>query len=157
MTDTNQYPQCRVVPARFLNPDTAERLLNELVRAGGIRRLVVQGQGLPATVPYGPARGQPNPHAGRKTITVGGQEFELRVMPGTVILELDSEDALDGIREACDRVLSEITYTLQQGRFMKTRPTLSDYARYGPDAEETVLGLVDPKRKDAPIIIEGLK
>ncbi|MGC9434513.1 MAG: methyl-coenzyme M reductase operon protein D [Methanomicrobiales archaeon] len=157
MTDTNQYPQCRVVPARFLSPETTERLLNELVQVGGIRRLVVQGQRLPATVPYGPARGRPNPHTGRKMITVGGQEMELQVMPGMVVLELESEDALHGIREACDRVLSELTYTLQEGRYMKTQPTLSDYARYGPDADKVVLGLVDPKRKDAPIIIEGLK
>ncbi|MHC1626782.1 MAG: methyl-coenzyme M reductase operon protein D [Methanoculleaceae archaeon] len=154
MSDTtDQYPQCRIIPARFLSPETTECLLNALVRAGGIRRLLVQGQRLPATVPYGPARGRPNPHTGRKKIRVGDQEFELQVATGMVVLELESTDALDGIRAACDRVLSRITYTIQQGRFLKTRPTLSDYAKYGPDVDERLLGLTDPGQKGGPVII----
>jgi methyl-coenzyme M reductase subunit D len=40
---------------------------------------------------------------------------------------------------------------------MKTRPSMSDYARYGPDADREILGIVDPRRKDGPVIIQGTK
>jgi len=40
---------------------------------------------------------------------------------------------------------------------MKTRPTVSDYAKYGPDADTKILGLVDPRKKAGPVIIQGNK
>ena len=39
---------------------------------------------------------------------------------------------------------------------MKTQATLTDYAKYGPDADETFIGLVDPRRKETPVILQGL-
>ncbi len=153
------YPQCRIVPARFLRPETVEKLLNRLVAVGGIRRMALNGPSLPATVPYGPAKGQPNPHPDRKVIRVGDQDVQLQVQVGTIVLELFDESYIPEIQEGCDEVFGgmKFSYTLQEGRFMKTKPTLSDYARYGPDADERVLGLVDPRRKEGPTIIQGTK
>jgi methyl-coenzyme M reductase subunit D len=158
MTDAI-YPQCRIVPARFLKPDTAEEVLNRIVRVGGILRMSINGPSIPATVPYGPARGKPNPHPDRKTIRVGDQDVELRVQVGIIILELEDESYIPAIREAVDEVFAEKDFSciVQQGRFMKTQPTMSDYAKYGPDADKEILGLVDPRRKDGPIIIQGTK
>jgi methyl-coenzyme M reductase subunit D len=158
MTDAI-YPQCRIVPARFLKPDTAEEVLNRIVRVSGILRMSINGPSIPATVPYGPARGKPNPHPDRKTIRVGDQDVELRVQVGIIILELEDESYIPAIREAVDEVFAEKDFscTVQQGRFMKTQPTMSDYAKYGPDADKEILGLVDPRRKDGPIIIQGTK
>ena len=69
----------------MLNPETTERLLNKVVSVPGIRRMVLNGQRLPATIPYGPAKGLANPHPMRKTIKVGDQEVELQVHVGTVL------------------------------------------------------------------------
>jgi methyl-coenzyme M reductase subunit D len=153
------YPQVRIVSARFLRPETAEKLLNRLVQVGGIRRMSINGPSLPATVPYGPARGQPNPHPDRKVIRVGDQDVQLEVQVGTIILELDDESYIPAIGEAVDEVFADKDFscTIQQGRFMKTRPTVSDYAKYGPDADTKILGLVDPRKKAGPVIIQGNK
>ncbi|MDK2989998.1 methyl-coenzyme M reductase operon protein D [Methanoculleus sp.] len=153
------YPQVRIVSARFLRPDTAEQLLNRLVQVGGILRMSINGPSIPETVPYGPARGQPNPHPDRKVIRVGDQDVQLRVQVGTIILELEDESYIPAICEAVDEVFAEKDFScaVQQGRYMKTRPTMSDYAKYGPDADREILGLVDPRRKDGPVIIQGTK
>jgi methyl-coenzyme M reductase subunit D len=57
------------------------------------------------------------------------------------------------VQELCDEFFTRFPYTLQKGRFMKSSPTLVDYAKYGPKANELVIGLVDPRKRDSPIII----
>jgi methyl-coenzyme M reductase subunit D len=151
------YPQCRIVPLRMLKPDTAERLLNRVVEVEGIRRILINGPRLPKTVPYGPARGAPNPHSDRAVIHVANTDVELEVQVGMVILEIEDADAIEEIRKVCDEILTQFPYTLQEGKFMKSSPTLTDYAKYGPDADEAVIGLVDPRMKKGPVILQGLK
>lgn len=156
MTEAS-YPQCRIVPLRMLKPETAERLLNSIVKVCGIRRMLVNGPRLPATVPYGPARGAPNPHTARRVIKVGDTEVELQVQVGQIVLEVEDKGVIEEVRGVCDEFFTEIPYTLQEGIFMKTKPTLVDYARYGPEADESVIGLTDPGKKGGPVIIQGLK
>ncbi len=154
MTDAI-FPQVRIVSTRLLRPDTVENLLNRLVQVGGIRRMSLNGPGIPATVPYGPARGQPNPHPDRRAIRVGDQDVQV----GTIILELEDESYVPAIEEAVDAVFAGKGFSciVQQGRYMKTQPSMSDYARYGPDADRDLLGLADPRRKDGLVIIQGTK
>jgi len=147
------------MPARFLFPETAERLLNAICKAGVVRRMVLNGPRLPATVTEGPGRGLPNPHPGRKIIHVGGEEFELQVQVGTILLELENADAIPQIRQVCDEVFINFSYTLQEGKFMKSQMTVSDYAKYGVMEDERILGIADPKAKGSrcPIILQGTK
>jgi methyl-coenzyme M reductase subunit D len=156
MTDAT-YPQCRIVPARFLNPETVENLLSRFIEVGGMRKLVLNGPRLPTIVQYGPARGQPNPHSMRKVIRVGDQDVELQVQVGTILIELEDRSPLEGIRKACDEVFTKFPYTMSEGKFMKTRATVSDYAKYGPDADKRILGTTDPKSRGGPLIIQGTK
>jgi methyl-coenzyme M reductase subunit D len=149
------YPQCRVVPERLLNPDTVERLLNLLVDIQSIRKILIKGSSLPPAVPYGPARGAPNPHSKRGTIMVGEQPVEIRVHVGIIDMELEDRDALPQIKAACEEVFTEFSYSIKEGRFMKTQASTSDYAKYGPDADELLLGLADPKSRKGPIIVQG--
>jgi methyl-coenzyme M reductase subunit D len=150
-------PQCRIVPLRMLKPDTAELLLNRIVEVEGIRRILINGPRLPEKVPYGPARGKPNPHSDRAVIHVGENDVELQVQVGTVILEVEDEGVIEEIRAACDEIFTKMPYSIQEGKFMKSSPSLTDYAKYGPDADEAVLGLVDPRMKTGPVILQGLK
>jgi len=156
MTDA-KYPQCRIVPARFLKPETAERLLNGIVRVGGVRRIVVNGPRLPVTVPYGPARGKPNLHTDRKLIHIGDQDVELQVQAGMIIIEIMDDSCIPELRKVCDEVFTDLSYVLEEGRFMKASPSLTDYAKYGPDVDMEIIGLVDPGRNERPVIIQGLK
>lgn len=152
-----KFPQVRVAPARLLNPETVEQLLNLLACQAGIRRILLKGQNLPAEVPYGPARGAVNPHSKRRTIMVQGEEVDLRTHVGTIVMELESIEVLPAIRAACDEVFMRFPYSIQEGRFMKTQATTSDYAKYGPNADELLLGLVDPKSRKGPVILQGYK
>lgn len=147
------FPQVRIVPIRMLKPETAERLLSTFAGIAGIRRMMIHGPGLPKIVPYGPARGSPNPHSDRKAIRIANTEIALRVQVGTVILEVEDASVIEEIRSFCDDFFVEFPYLLQEGRFMKTAPTLVDYAKYGPDADTSLVGLTDPRSGEKPTVI----
>jgi len=148
------FPQCRISTERLLNPETTERFLNALVAVPGIRRMVLNGPRLPATVPFGPAKGMDNPHPMRKKIHVGDQELELQVHVGTILLELEDRESIPALKAACEKGLTDWTFRIQEGRYMKTEPSLSDYCKYGPDADKDIIGMADPKSHSSPIIIQ---
>jgi len=142
----------------MLKPDSSEQLLNEIVKISRIRRMMINGPNLPRTVPYGPARGKPNPNTNRRVITVGTSEFELQVQVGSITLEVMDDTVVEEIRALCDAFFAEknIPYQLQSGRkFMKTQASLTDYTKYGPNVDPAVIGLTDPRKKEGPIIIQG--
>ena len=149
------FPQIRIMPARFLYPETAEKLLNGICKVGVVRRMTINGPRLPPTVTEGPGRGLANPHPGRKVIHVGGEEFELHVQVGYIILELENSDAIPVIRQVCDEVFTNFSYTLLEGKFMKSQMTVSDYAKYGVMEDKEMLGMSDPKGPRCPIILQG--
>ena len=151
------YPQCRISTERLLNPETTERVLNRIICIPGIRRMVLNGPRLPATVPYGPATGQVNPHPMRKTIRVGDQEMELQVHVGTILLEIENREVVPALQAACEEIFTNFSFRIQEGRYMKTEPSLVDYCKYGPDADKEMLGLADPNSKSRPVIIQGTK
>jgi methyl-coenzyme M reductase subunit D len=80
---------------------------------------------------------------------------DLRVQVGTILLELETRDLVSQIDKACKEVFTNFTYGLKEGKFMRSTPTQVDYAKYGPDAEGLVLGLVDPKNRTGPTLIQG--
>lgn len=142
---------------RMLKPETAERLLNMLTRIPGIRRMVIHGPNLPTTVPYGPARGEPNPHSDRRVIQVGDTEIALRIQVGEFILEVEDTSVIEEIRSLCDEYFTEFPCQVLEGTFMKTSPSLVDYAKFGPDADTMLIGLADPNSKESPVIIRRKK
>ncbi len=151
------FPQCRIDSERFMNPETTERLLNCIISVPGVRRMVLNGPRLPATVTFGPAKGMANPHQMRKTIRVGDQDMELQVHVGTVLLELETRDIIPALKAAIQPVFQNFSFSLKEGRFMKTEPSLVDYCKYGPDADKDMLGLADPSSKSRPVIIQGTR
>ena len=151
------FPQCRISTERLLNPETTELLLNKLCDVTGIRRMVLNGPRLPGTVTYGPAKGMANPHVMRKTIHVGDQDVDLQVHVGTVLLELETREVIPALKAACEAVFTTMTFRIDEGRFMKTSPSLVDYCKYGPDADKDIIGMADPSSKSKPVIIQGNK
>ena len=151
------FPQCRIITERLLNPETTERLLNKVVSVAGVRRMVLNGPRLPATIPYGPAKGLANPHPMRKTIKVGDMELPLQVHVGTVLLEVENRDIIPALKAAVEPVFTDFTFRIQEGKYMKTEPSLVDYCKYGPNADKEMLGLADPSSKSKPIILQGIQ
>ena len=152
-----EYPQCRIDTERLLNPETTEQILNQLVVIPGIRRFVINGPSIPQKVPYGPARGMDNPHSGKARIKVGDTDVDLRVQVGTILLEIENKAIVPQIEGACKEVFTRFTFGLKVGKFMRSTPTQTDYAKYGPRADEIMLGIVDPKNKTGPTLIQGTK
>jgi methyl-coenzyme M reductase subunit D len=144
MTDTT-FPQVRITTERLLSPDTVERLLNKFCSISGIRRMILNGPRLPAALDM------------RKFIRIGDQPVQLEVQVGTILLELENRDPIPVLKTVCDEIFTRFSYRLQEGRFMKTEASLVDYAKYGPDADRTLLGLTDPKSKSGPLILQGTR
>ena len=139
--------QVEIFPSRFLMPQTAQRLLNEIYKNGGILRISIQGPNQPRSVPYGPGKGTPIEENKDLLIQIGDQAFELKVKVGRIRLELESEKYLDGLKAACERALP-FSFQFKKGKFFHDRLTVSDYAKYGMHVEDKrILGLIDPKAK----------
>jgi methyl-coenzyme M reductase subunit D len=144
--------QVEIVPSRYLMPATAQILLNEIYKNGGIIRIMIHGPNLPRSVPYGPGKGAPIEENRDLLVEVAGQAFELSVKVGRIRLELESEKYFDGLKAACERALP-FSFQIRRGKFFHTRPTLTDYAKFGKVEDTRILGLIDPKAKKDKLAI----
>jgi methyl-coenzyme M reductase subunit D len=144
--------QVEITPSRFLMPETAQRLLCEIYKNGGIQRIMIHGPNMPRTVPYGPGKGIPIEENKDLLLEIGGQAIELRVKVGRIRLELDSEEYIEGLKGACERALP-FSFQFKRGKFFHDRMTTSDYAKYGKVEDNRILGLIDPKAKKDKLAI----
>jgi len=147
------YPQIKIVSIRMMRPETTEKLLNMIVKVPGVRRILLRGQNIPKTVPYGPARGIENTTQFKTGVTVAGTDVDIRLMVGDVILELENISVADRIAETCEEFFTNFGFYIQKGTFIKPGPSMVDYAKYGPKMEPELVGLCDPRRKDAPVLL----
>jgi methyl-coenzyme M reductase subunit D len=147
--------QIKVFPCRLLHPHTAENLLNEIDQVKGVIRMIIGGKNLPRKVTCGPGTGSDVNHPNMEVIHVGDCAFELHVMVGEIIVEVEDENSKEELRKACERVLP-FAFEFKQGFFIKTKATLVDYGKYGFKSkidesinleDERMLGLIDPHAK----------
>ncbi len=156
--------QVRIFPARLLQPATAEKVLNEIDQVEGVIRMLINGKNLPRKVTCGPGTGADVNHPERKIIHVGGCAFELHIIVGEILVEVEDEKAVDCLRDACERALP-FSFEFKRGHYIKRRPTLTDYGKYGFKSktdesinleDERILGLTDPHaKKDSDICVIG--
>jgi methyl-coenzyme M reductase subunit D len=139
ITQTLDKPiQIRIFPQRLLQAATAERVLNEIDKVDGV-----------------PGTGSDVNHPDRKVIHVGDCALELHIIVGEIVVEVNHENAAERVRKACERGLP-FPFEFKQGHFIKRRPTLTDYGKYGFRSrtderinldDERMLGLTDPDAK----------
>jgi methyl-coenzyme M reductase subunit D len=125
-----------IFPHRLLNADTTEKLLNDFENIKGVKRMVLQGQRLP------PKEGD---DPDRKTIIIHGEEVDLQVKTGRVLLEIEEEEIIDQIRTICDENLT-FGYNIHVGTFIRKHKTVTDRIKYGDelsDIPEEMVGLTD--------------
>ena len=125
-----------IFPHRLLNVDTAERLLNDLDGVKGIKRMLIHGPRLP------PVR---EGHPDRRTIVIGGEEVDVQVKPGRILLEIESEEVIDDIKEVCEEHLP-FGYNIHIGHFIRKQKTVSDQLKYGEELDkipDEMVGLTD--------------
>jgi methyl-coenzyme M reductase subunit D len=147
--------QIRVFPQRLLQPETAEKVLNEIDGVEGVIRMLINGKNLPRKITSGPGTGTDVNHPDRKIIHVGDCAFELHIIVGEILVEVDDEAAVERVRGACERAFP-FPFEFKRGHFIKRRPTLTDYGKYGFRSktderlnleDERILGLMDPHAK----------
>lgn len=125
-----------IFPHRLLNVDTAERLLNDLDSVEGIKRMLIHGPRLP------PVR---EGHPDRRTIIVSGEEIDVQVKPGRILLEIESEEVIEDVREICEDHLP-FGFNIHIGHFIRKQKTVSDKLKYGEELEgipDEMVGLTD--------------
>jgi len=129
-----------IFPHRLLNVDTAERLLNDLDEVDGIKRMIIHGPRLP------PVReGQSD----RRNMIINGEEVEVQVKPGRVLLEIESEDVIEDVKEICEDALP-FGYNIHIGHFIRKQKTVTDQMKYGKELDEIpdeLIGLTDQNAK----------
>ncbi len=163
----NKPIQVRVFPKRLLQPQTAERVLNEIDQVKGVIRMLINGKNLPRKVTSGPGTGAPVNHPDRKVIHVGDCALELHIIVGEILVEVENEDAVENVKIACERSLP-FSFEFKRGHYIKRKPTLTDYGKYGFRSksderinleDERILGLMDPhaKKESSLCIIEPKK
>ena len=148
----------KIIPNRYLKPNTTERLLNAIYDLEGQQRVLIHGPSIPLKVFYGPGKGHIVNHTDRKVINVKGNDLELRVMVGEIIITVDISkfnefmDNLEGILDdfiPCD-------YSVLVGVFTRTKSTISDYLKYGNNFESVIderyIGLVDSRAKTSETV-----
>jgi methyl-coenzyme M reductase subunit D len=138
-----------------LQPETAEKVLNEIDQVKGVIRMLLNGKNLPRKVTCGPGTGADVNHPDRQIIHVGDCAFELHIIVGEILVEVEDESAVENVRQACERALP-FSFEFKQGHFIKRKPTLTDYGKYGFRSrtderialdDERLLGLTDPHAK----------
>ncbi|MCK9150831.1 methyl-coenzyme M reductase operon protein D [Methanobacterium alcaliphilum] len=125
-----------VFPNRILGADTTEKILRDLDKIEGIKRTVLQGQRLP------PAE---MGHPDRRTITVKGQEIDLQVKTGRILMEIEDESVIDKIKAVCEPHLP-FGFHVYVGKFIRHEKTVTDKIKYGDDLDslpDEMVGLTD--------------
>ncbi|AKB82921.1 Methyl coenzyme M reductase operon protein D [Methanosarcina barkeri 3] len=153
-SNTEDSIQIEIFPSRILSPETAQKLMTEIYKVDGVIRVMVQGNRLPDRVSAGPGTGEKVEHPLRKPIQIGDQVIELKICVGRIRVELSNAEAKEQIREVCEKLLP-FPFEFREGHFLRKKPTVTDYAKLGPEADPRLLGMVDPRTKtDQLIFIE---
>jgi methyl-coenzyme M reductase subunit D len=145
-SNTEDSIQIEIFPSRILSPETAQKLITELYQIDGIIRVMVQGSRLPEKVSSGPGTGEKVEHPLRKPIQIGDQVIELKISVGRIRLEISNAETKEKVRSVCGKVLP-FSFEFREGYFFRKKPTVTDYAKFGPDTDPRLLGMVDPKSK----------
>jgi methyl-coenzyme M reductase subunit D len=153
-SSTEDSIQIEIFPSRILSPETAQKLMAEIYKVDGVIRVMLQGNRLPEKVSAGPGTGEKVEHPLRKPIQIGDQVIELKICVGRIRVELSNAEAKEHIREVCEKLLP-FPFEFREGHFLRKKPTVTDYAKLGPEADPRLLGMVDPRtRADQLIFIE---
>lgn len=148
----------KIVPNRYLKPDTTEKILNDIYELDGHQRILIHGPSIPLKVFYGPGRGHVVNHTDRKEINIKGNPVELRVMVGDIVITVDIskfDDFMDDLLAILDEKVP-CDYSLMVGIFTRTQSTISDYLKYGNNFESVIderyIGLVDSRARTSETV-----
>jgi methyl-coenzyme M reductase subunit D len=144
VTGKKRLLQLEIFPARLLTVETAQKLINELNKISGITRMVVFGPGIPKDDPKDLLEGKFE--GKKKYLNILGEEVELTVQVGRIWVEVEDISVKEKMREACEKTLP-FPFDINEGLYLRTRKTITDYVRKGGNVDDISLGMFDPKSK----------
>lgn len=125
-----------IFPHRLLSADTTEKVLKEIEELDSVERIVLQGQRLSPEEINDPDR---------KIITINGEEIDLQVKTGRILIEVENEEIIEDIRTICSKYF-HFGFDINQGTFIRKQKTVSDKLKYGETLDqlpEEMVGLTD--------------
>jgi methyl-coenzyme M reductase subunit D len=125
-----------IFPHRLLSADTTEILLNNLDEIEGVKKIVLQGERLPP---------EQVKHPDRRVITISGDEIDLQVKTGRVLMEIEDEQIIDDIKKVCEDHLP-FGFNIHVGTFIRKQKTVTDEIKYGASLSQIpdeMVGLTD--------------
>lgn len=124
----------QIFPHRILSADTTEKILIELNELENINRIVLQGQRLPDD-PSNPDR---------RSITVKGEEIDLQIKTGRILMEIVDEDVIEDVKVIAKKHLP-FGFNVYAGTFIRKEKTVSDLMKYGDldNLPDDMVGLTD--------------
>jgi methyl-coenzyme M reductase subunit D len=144
VTGKKRLLQLEIFPARLLTVETAQKLIDELNKISGITRMVVFGPSIPRNDPNDLLEGKFE--VKKKYLNILGEKVELAVQVGRVWVEVEDISVKDKIKEACEKTLP-FSFDINEGLYIRTRKTITDYVRKGGNVDDMSLGMFDPKSK----------
>lgn len=122
-----------IFPHRLLSADTTEKLLNDLEGVEGINKIIIQGQRLPSE----------EINRERRKIKIKGEEIDLQVQTGRVLMDIEDEEIIDEIRDICEEHLP-YGFEISMGTFIRKQKTVTDGIKYGDtEISDEIVGLTD--------------
>jgi methyl-coenzyme M reductase subunit D len=125
-----------IFPHRLLGVDTTEKLLNDLEGISSVKRMVVHGPRLPPATTN---------HPDRRNIDVKGENIDLQVKTGRILLEIETEEAINDVKNVCEDILP-FGFNVHIGTFIRYQKTVTDEIKYGDDLiniPSEMVGLTD--------------
>ncbi len=150
---SDDYPQARIVPIRMLQPDNAEKFLDGLSNIPGIRRVLVHGPGYMKESPKSPRECCTIETPAATRVMISDQNMDMHVLMGDVIIEAIDEHAINTVAQYCEDFFEDFAFQILVGKFMKTKPSLSDYISHHPIQDPYFIGLSDNRPFIEPTII----
>lgn len=150
--EPESYPQCRIVPIRMLQSDTAEKFLDGIACIPGIRRMLVHGPGYLDKVPCRPRDLCEIGIPAYKEVKISEQPIRMYVLMGDVIIEAFDEKVFDTVADYCTEFFDDFSFQILVGTFLKTEPSLADYL-IEKKQEPELVGMSDYHQGVYPTVI----
>jgi methyl-coenzyme M reductase subunit D len=153
VTGKKRQLQLEIFPERLLNFETAQKLLDGLNKISGITRMVVYGPSLPKENPEDLLQGKFGSHE-KRYLNIMGEQIELTTQVGRVWIEVEDLSVKDKIQKVCEKTLP-FPFEINEGLYLRTKKTITDYVRKGGNVDDISLGMFDPKAKGYKCCGEG--
>lgn len=127
-----------IFPNRLLSTETTEKVLKEVNRIDGVKRIVIQGQ-----------RISPEQISDLDMKTFDEKSSLIHVKTGRILMEIEDQSVISKLRKIFDFYFP-FGYEIGFGKFIRKQVTVTDNLKYGENLDKIpkeLVGLTDQNAK----------